>query len=101
MLFLALSFHIFSAYERGDGEESQSARFGTVGGRVSRDSPNKPQTESSGKNYEVVVAYKGPCVLPWLWKDIKEDGDILLSPQPITFRAGPEGRFALSRKITF
>lgn len=41
--------------------------------------------------WEVVVAYKGPCILPWLWEDVVYDGDVVLKPQPITFRAGSEG----------
>ena len=37
------------------------------------------------------MAYKGPCVLPWLWEDVTYGGEVLLKPQPIPFRAGPEG----------
>ena len=41
--------------------------------------------------WEVTVAYKGPCVLPWLWEDVIYDGEVVLKPQPILFRAGEEG----------
>ena len=44
-----------------------------------------------GDRWEVAVAYKGPCVLPWLWEDVTYGGEVLLKPQPIPFRAGPEG----------
>ena len=48
----------------------------------------------SGKSgtWEVVVAYRGPCILPWLWEDVVYDGEVVLRPQPITFRAGAEGK---------
>ena len=44
-----------------------------------------------GDRWEVAVAYKGPCVLPWLWEDVTYGGEVLLKPQAIPFRAGPEG----------
>lgn len=46
---------------------------------------------SAAQKWEVVVAYKGPCILPWLWEDVTYDGEVVLRPQPIPFRAGPEG----------
>ena len=80
-----------AAYERqGSGfGGAQSARFGTVGGKS--ESSLKPGEKTGKKKWEVVISYSGPCVLPWLWQDLKEDGEIMLSPQPIAFRAGPEG----------
>lgn len=54
------------------------------------------KTGSSTRRWEVSIAYKGPCVLPWLWEDVVAGGEVILRPQPIPFRAGPEGSSAPS-----
>lgn len=46
--------------------------------------------------WEVTIAYKGPCILPWLWEDVVYDGEVVLRPQPILFRAGDEGDVLLT-----
>ena len=51
----------------------------------------KKTDKGQAGRWEVTVAYKGPCILPWLWEDVVYDGDVVLRPQPIMFRAGAEG----------
>lgn len=37
------------------------------------------------------VQYRSPSVLPWLWEGITQNGDLVLTPQPIVHTAGPAG----------